>query len=120
MPCKHSQGIAYFHNIGIRTLWIFPLFNVTYFLKDTSFSGYTIKLARNIQLNNTSSCDNWYNFSPKNIGRHIVSKGKSFSGYFIGYERDITVVYINSEQSYIMTLAIVIMKVRSMQSLDTI
>lgn len=66
------------------------------FPSDKTFKGYTIELANDIYLNDTSNVSNWSTSAPKNSWKPIGDSENVFSGIFDGKQHEIFGIYITS------------------------
>lgn len=100
-PEYDAETKTYTITNGKELAWIAGVTNATVtdginFPTDITFSGYTIELANNIYLNDTSNYTNWSSSAPANIWKPIGnSSSKVFSGNFDGNGNAVHGIYIN-------------------------
>lgn len=98
-PKYNADTKTYTVTNGKELAWVSDVTNGvitsgTNFPSDKTFKGYTIELANDIYLNDTSNVSNWSTSAPKNSWKPI-----SFKGVFDGKNHKIEGMYINDELS---------------------
>lgn len=100
-PKYNADTKTYTVTNGKELAWVSDVTNGviisgTNFPNDKTFKDYTIELANDIYLNDTSNVSNWSTSAPKNSWKPIGTEQNKFDGFFNGNNFSIHGIYYNS------------------------
>ncbi len=101
-PAYNANAKTYTITNGEELAWVSDVTNGvitsgTNFPTDITFSGYTIELANDIYLNDTTNWENWDTIPPKNNWKPMGCDTTPFAGRFDGLDHTVYGLFINNE-----------------------